>query len=316
MPVHAGYPALLNAIGMILGGWVVGMAVLGMAVVWWVFRPLRVLGRASMAAGNIVREQENVPAKLQELSDTLSKWPIAVGEYKGLLQDLSALLHEREVWLDEMLHDLKNEFQTVVLGLGDVRNFPGNLNRALPDMEKATGRIRDMLNNVAIYQWTQFGKPEEAGLIDLGSLVETIIDDIADAGGDAVSAGHEEITVVARREALQKALQNLFWNAHHHGGAIAVWLGVHEELEAVEILIDDDGPGIPDDQMEELFKPYRRGNPDKRSSGGFVGAGLGLTIARRVVSDHGGEISIENRRSEDGGIEGLRVRVVLPLKGP
>ena len=316
IPKSSGSDFLQNVVGLFLLGWTACMAGIGMVLVWALLRPARVLGRASLEAGEIVRADDDVPRKLENLAERLPEGTLAIREYRSLLQGLASLQEEREFWLGEMLHYVKNDLNSVILGLSEAQGGPGDLGRVLPDMDKATGRIRDMLNNVASYQWTQFGKPEEAGPIDLGSLLETIVDDIIDAGGDAACTGHEEIRVLARKEALQSALQNLIWNAHHHGGALAVTVGTMEEREAVEIVIDDDGPGIPEDEMAIVFKPYRKGNRDKRASGGFVGAGLGLSIARRVISDHGGEISLENRRAAAGGIEGLRVRVALPLNGP
>ena len=82
----------------------------------------------------------------------------------------------------------------------------------------------------------------------------------------------------------------------------------------VEVIIDDDGPGIADEEIEEMFEPYRQGEKSAyESNRSFRGAGLGLTIAKHIVSEHGGEIALSNRRTDDGRIAGLRVRVVLPL---
>ena len=199
-----------------------------------------------------------MPAKLTSLANGLPPRSLAVGDYRGLLLEFSSLLEEREVWLGTMLHHIKNDLQAVILGLNQLRDTPGDLERVLPDVDKATGRLQSKLNNVATYQWTQFGAPEQAGLIDLGSLVETIVDDIVDAGGDAAFAADDDVYVVARKEALESALQNLVWNAHHHGGAVEVGIRIGEEAKTVEITIDDDGPGIPENAMEDVFKPYRK----------------------------------------------------------
>ncbi len=317
IPIAPGTEFIAIAVKVALVGWAAVVAALGMLFVWIILRPFRVLGRASMEAGSILRADDDVPGRLTNLASSLPpRWP-GVGDYRNLLQEFSSLLEEREFWLGSMLHHVKNDLQAIILGLSQIRDVPDDLERVFPDIDKATGCLQSKLNNVATYQWTQFGAPEKAELIDLGSLVETIVDDIVDAGGNAAIAAYDDVYVVARKEALESALQNLFWNAHHHGGVVEVGIEFRQETKTVEIEIDDDGPGIPEEEMEEVFKPYRKvGERSEWTRTGFVGAGLGLSIARRVITDHGGDISLENRRSADGGIEGLRVRVALPLNGP
>jgi len=96
----------------------------------------------------------------------------------------------------------------------------------------------------------------------------------------------------------------LIENADRYADHVSVRIG--QRGTAIEIIVDDDGPGIPEELREEAFKPfYRLENSRNRETGGV---GLGLSIARDVVRGHGGNISLEESR--EGG---LRVRLTLPL---
>jgi two-component system osmolarity sensor histidine kinase EnvZ len=111
------------------------------------------------------------------------------------------------------------------------------------------------------------------------------------------------LTAPARESALKRALANLVSNAAAH--AQTVRLSARRNGARIEILIDDDGPGIPGDQREEAFKPFSR--LDESRNANRKGVGLGLAIARDTLRAHGGEL-----RLEDSPLGGLRARVSLP----
>ena len=98
------------------------------------------------------------------------------------------------------------------------------------------------------------------------------------------------------------------------GGKVDIEVKKENDGSKVEIVIDDDGPGIREDKIQEMFEPYRQGeqHSDKTNST-FRGAGLGLSIAKHVITEHWGEITMSNRKAANGGIAGLRISVVLPL---
>jgi two-component system osmolarity sensor histidine kinase EnvZ len=114
------------------------------------------------------------------------------------------------------------------------------------------------------------------------------------------------ITLKLRPDAMRRALSNLIDNARRHGRRIALSAArvARPGGSAVEIAVDDDGPGIPVAQREEAFRPFVRLS-DAPGSGG---TGLGLAIARDIVRAHGGEIFLE-----DGPLGGLRARIRLPV---
>lgn len=113
-----------------------------------------------------------------------------------------------------------------------------------------------------------------------------------------------DITLPLKRRAMERCLSNLIANACRYAGHVAVRAGLRGG--AAVILIDDDGPGIPPDKREQVFKAFYRLESSRNPRTG--GTGLGLTIARDIARGHGGEITLE-----DSPLGGLRVRVELPL---
>jgi len=302
----------------VLIGWTVLILVLGMMAIWWATRPLRVLERSTRDAGLVIRTNDNVSGKLEDLAEELDPGSAGLWEQKTLLHEMSSLIREREEWVGVTLHDLKNDLKVIAVSLDDLQEGAGFGNAAAPDslksIRKASGRIRSVLDNVTVYQSTLFGTPEAITKIDLGSVLDTIANDIDDMGGE-IFCEETLLNVEGRSRALESALKNLIWNAYHHGGgSIKIRTGLTDRDRKVVIMIDDHGAGIDDDEIDDLFKPFRQGKSRQLAAdAGFRGAGLGLTIAATVIADHGGEILIENRVSEDGSRAGLRVRVILPL---
>ena len=106
------------------------------------------------------------------------------------------------------------------------------------------------------------------------------------------------LTVKLRSDAVRRAVTNLVDNARRHARHVA--LAAVAQGRSVLVTVDDDGPGIPADRRESVFRPF-----ESNSTGG---TGLGLTIARDIVRAHGGEIVLE-----ESPLGGLRARIRLPL---
>jgi signal transduction histidine kinase len=146
---------------------------------------------------------------------------------------------------------------------------------------------------------------EPYAMVDLRTLLQRVCDDKADEGQDvALDVGDDPVPFNSRPAALRRALTNLIDNAVKYGYRARVSL--QNTLEGVRIQIDDDGPGIPEDLHEEVFKPFRRIEASRSRETG--GTGLGLTVARTIIRAHGGDVVLTNR--SEGG---LRVDVRLPL---
>ena len=112
-----------------------------------------------------------------------------------------------------------------------------------------------------------------------------------------------KLDVPLRPSAFRRCITNILENAMVYGGHITVRAGLRED--GMEIIVDDDGPGIPENEREEVFKPFYR--MERSRNPGTGGVGLGLSIARDVIRSLGGEILLEQ-----SSLGGLRVRIYLP----
>ncbi len=149
---------------------------------------------------------------------------------------------------------------------------------------------------------------EPAVSLDLGSLLRTVLDEAADARPEAADRldfhGGSSVTVTGRPVALKRVFANLVGNAIKYGGAARVKLNPPADGQVV-VTIEDDGPGLPPDQLERIFEPfYRLEDSRNRETGG---TGLGLPIARNILRAHGGDVVLANQA---GG--GARAVVTLP----
>ncbi|NKC31750.1 ATP-binding protein [Falsiroseomonas selenitidurans] len=140
--------------------------------------------------------------------------------------------------------------------------------------------------------------------VDLVSLCRTVLDETADARPEFADfityAGPEHLTVTARPGSLKRALANLVGNAVAYGGS--AMLRLSPPLGGiVRIAVEDDGPGVPEADLETVFQPFRRLEASRNRETG--GTGLGLPIARNIFRAHGGDVVLRNRPG--GGLQAL-----------
>jgi signal transduction histidine kinase len=138
---------------------------------------------------------------------------------------------------------------------------------------------------------------------DLVKLLAKLADELSETGPPVVLSPAACSVARFRRTAMRRALRNLIENAQRYGGGVR--MSLRNTGGTVEILIDDDGPGIPDAQLENVFDPFTRLETSRSRETG--GAGLGLPIARAILRAHGGDVVLTNRA---GG--GLRAVVSMP----
>lgn len=118
------------------------------------------------------------------------------------------------------------------------------------------------------------------------------------------STNDQVSAIQGREQALKRALTNIISNAFDYGKTVAVSL--ESNNNKLEVAVDDDGPGIPADKREEVFKAFYRLEGSRNKETG--GVGLGLSIAKDIITSHGGKIELL-----DSPIGGLRVLVSIPL---
>ena len=140
-------------------------------------------------------------------------------------------------------------------------------------------------------------------IVDVAGLLATIAEDDRAAGHDVTYTGPESADLLARSLALKRSIGNLVDNAIKYGkrARISFTLGI----DTIEIIVDDDGPGIAAADKERVFAPFVRLETSRSRETG--GTGLGLTITRNAIRSMGGDIELINR--VEGG---LRARVTLP----
>lgn len=144
-------------------------------------------------------------------------------------------------------------------------------------------------------------------IIDLDDLVKSACDELQEIKLPVATATLERAVVRTSPIALTRALRNLIINAATHGGGASVSVAVVDGKACV--IIDDDGPGIPEQFMEGAFEPFFRVDPARRQP--IPGAGLGLAIAKEIVERQGGTLKIENRRPH-----GLRQTLAFEMEMP
>jgi signal transduction histidine kinase len=145
---------------------------------------------------------------------------------------------------------------------------------------------------------------EPRATVDFRTLLQRVCDDTDDAGYQVTFEPCEDaVPYDCRPVAMRRALTNLIDNAVKYGHRAHVSLT--ESQNSILVTIDDDGPGIPDDRLEDVFKPFRRLEQSRSRETG--GTGLGMTVARSIVRAHGGDIGLTNRSTG-----GLRVEIQLP----
>lgn len=141
--------------------------------------------------------------------------------------------------------------------------------------------------------------------VDLGAMLNKIATELSQTG-PAIHVTAQPITLPLRNVAMRRAFRNLLENAQRFGGGAKVTLSVRESNLSIDI--DDIGPGMPTDSLEQVFEPFVRLEDSRSRDTG--GTGLGLPIARSILRAHGGDVVLLLLNRPEGG---LRARVTLPL---
>jgi signal transduction histidine kinase len=139
--------------------------------------------------------------------------------------------------------------------------------------------------------------------VDLAALVESLCADLDDLGEPVKWKSHTPAPLSCRPNEIRRAVRNLVENAVSYGGNANVEIA--QSSDSYEILVDDEGPGIPEAEQRRVFEPFVRLESSRNEETG--GTGLGLTLVKAIAEGHGGDVTLENRA---GG--GLRARLRLP----
>ena len=210
---------------------------------------------------------------------------------------LQALIENRTRMLAALSHDLRTPLTLLRLRTENVDN--------VEERDKMLATIAEM--NAMIGSTLQYAREQAADeprrSTDVTALVQSVVDDMADAGLDVTMAPAEPVSIRCQPAALKRALTNLIGNAVKYGERARVSLAASPR--SVEIAVEDDGPGIPADELSRVFEPFYRVEESRSRDTG--GVGLGLAIARTVVEAQGGTLVLSNRIPR-----GLRAQISLP----
>lgn len=169
------------------------------------------------------------------------------------------------------------------------------------DLEADIDEMERMLEGYLAFARGDAGEP--ARPVDVAALLDEIGSDAKRTGKAPSVSFAGPALVTARPDALKRAIGNLATNACRFGRTVTID-GRHEKGQLV-VTVDDDGPGIPDDKYEEVFRPFLR--LDQARNLDHPGSGLGLTIARDIARGHGGDVNLSK-----SPLGGLRARFTIP----
>ncbi len=270
--------AVISAIGIVL--------VLGRLT-----QPLKELAQAAAALGrgeSAAKLEEKGP---REVLDTIRA-------FNDMQERLSRFVLDRTKMLAALGHDLRTPITTLRLRAEfiDDDEIRQKIQQTLDEMFEMAEATLSFAREEAAQEKTR--------LVDVGALISTVCEDLADTGFPVECDDAGSFTIRCRPSGLKRAFRNIVENAVAYGRRARVFVE-HKQRGDVAIMIDDDGPGIPAGDMERVFSPFVRLENSRNMDTG--GVGLGLAIARSIVRNHGGDIALKNRA--EGG---LRVTITLP----
>lgn len=222
--------------------------------------------------------------------------------FNAMAARVEATLAAQSDLLQAIGHDLRTPLTAlrVRAALLDDADERGRIDRALDEL--------DRLTEAALAAAAGAAPTEPSRVTDVGALAEAVCEDFQDAGHDVrVGAVADDALVRGWPEDLSRAVRNLVENAVRYGERARVSVALEDG--ACVIAVDDDGPGIPDAELERVLQPLVRLEPSRSAETG--GHGLGLHIAASVMRAHSGALTLENR---DGG--GLTARLTAPAARP
>ncbi|HSK39726.1 MAG TPA: ATP-binding protein, partial [Arenibaculum sp.] len=277
------------------------MLAIGIVVVlvsWWAARRLT----APIAAFAEAAERLGVEGEVRLLPETGPREiRSATQAFNQMQERLRRFVDDRTQMLAAISHDLRTPLTRLRLRAEFVED-PDQQRRMLADLDE----METMISSTLIFARDD-ARREPRTRIDVAAMLQTIADDLADAGHGVSYAGPPRRIFACRPVALRRAVGNLVDNAVKYGGTAEITLA--DEPGRIVILVEDAGPGIPDGELERVFAPFHRLERSRSRDTG--GTGLGLSVARTVAHAHGGDAVLENRA---GG--GLRARLILPEAEP
>ncbi len=274
-------------------------------VLWVLGSSLLLFGIAALFLRNQVRAIRRLAKAAEAFGMGRDRGPIrpegaaevrqAAAAFNRMQARIVRFLAQRTEMLAGVSHDLRTPLTRLRLALAVLPATPD----LRDDVAEMTADIAEMERMIGGYLAFARGEgTEQAQAVDVGALLDEVACSARRAGAQVALDAPGGLEVKLRPDAVRRAVTNLVDNARRHAQHIR--LAAEPHGRTVQLIVDDDGPGIPSNRREDVFKPFESGRDG--------GTGLGLTIARDIVRAHGGDILLEN-----SPMGGLRARLRLPV---
>jgi signal transduction histidine kinase len=273
--------ATMSAIVLVVSAWAVRR----------VTAPLGLLSAAADRLGRDVASERLAEAGTIEMQR-------AAHAFNRMQERLRRLIESRTQMLAALSHDLRTPLTLLRLRTEEVA-VPEERDKMLATI----GAMDEMIGSTLAFARDEV-RAEPRRRVDIAALLASVANDMADAGLPVTMQPAPPLNYECQPGALKRAITNLFDNAVKYGKRAEA--SIATAARAIEITIDDDGPGIAEAELPRVFQPFYRVEASRSRDTG--GTGLGLAIAQSIVQAHGGELTLANR---PGG--GLRACIRLPV---
>ena len=220
----------------------------------------------------------------------------AAFEFDRMAKRINRHLNQRAEMLSGISHDLRTPLTRLKLQLAMLKqkDLSEKMSKDIDEMEK-------MLNDYLQFAKTQ--TQESTTTVNINNLLNSIKNDF---NNNKLTLGNNSkaVELQGRTTALKRSFENIIQNGLTYGNN--VYVDVQKGNNRVLVTIEDDGPGIPEDQYKNVFKPFFR--LDKSRSLNQSGVGLGLAIVEDIINSHGGNIQLNKSK-----YNGLQVKISLPF---
>ena len=245
------------------------------------------------AAASVVARGGSAPHVDEKGPDDVRNAAIA---FNQMTDKVTRTMESQRHLLSAVGHDLRTPITAMRINLEFVQEeeLREGLQQNLDELQELTEQVLAAARGAS-------GEAKRS--VDLSALVESLCADLDDLGEPVTWQNHAPAPVNCRPNEIRRAVRNLVENAVAYGNKADVQIA--SSRDGYDIVIEDNGPGIPEDDRIRVFEPFVRLESSRNAATG--GTGLGLTLAKAIAEGHGGAIVLENRPSG-----GLRARMHLP----